>query len=45
MEDHLGDFDISICHPSLELGAGEADLVGTFQGAHILGPARPARRA
>ncbi len=27
MEDYIGDFDVSICHPALELGAGETTTV------------------
>src|SRR5438552_7290060 len=36
VDDHLGDVDLAGGHPALELGAGEADLVGTCQGTHVL---------
>jgi hypothetical protein len=45
VEEHVGDVDLPGRDPSLELGASEANLVGAFEGAHVLrGPARPAGR-
>ena len=36
VDDHLGDVDLAGGHPALELGAGEADLVGACQSTHVL---------
>src|ERR1700683_5580019 len=44
VEDHFGYVDLGHRHAALELGAGETNLVGALQCAHILGPARPIGR-
>src|SRR5207248_3324514 len=36
VDDHLGDVDLAGGHPALELGAGQADLVGACQSTHVL---------
>jgi hypothetical protein len=36
VEDHLRDADLARGDPALQLGAGQAHLVGAFQGTHVL---------
>ena len=44
VEDHLGDVDLAVGDAPLELGAGEADLVGALECAHVLWAGRGNRR-
>ncbi len=44
VEDHLGDVELAGRDAALELGAGEANLVGAFEGAHVLWTGRGDRR-
>jgi hypothetical protein len=36
VEDDIRRFDLADCNAALELGTGQTDLVGAFEGTHVL---------